>query len=64
MNTIDIVVLVILTYFVFRGSKAGMIEELLGITGWVIAVILAALAAVGYIVVRQRIGETLKLADV
>ncbi|MBN2357028.1 CvpA family protein [candidate division KSB1 bacterium] len=41
MNTIDIIVLVVLTYFVYKGSKAGMIEELLGITGWVIAIILA-----------------------
>jgi len=41
MNTVDIVVLIILLYFVYKGSRAGLIDELLGITGWVLAIILA-----------------------
>ncbi len=41
MNTIDIIVLIILVYFVYQGSRFGMVAEFLGITGWVIAIILA-----------------------
>jgi len=55
MNTIDIAVLIMLVYFVYRGAQAGLVEELLGITGWVVAVIVALRfggAAGAYVVER------------
>jgi uncharacterized membrane protein required for colicin V production len=41
MNIIDFAVLIMLIYFVYRGAQAGLVDELLGITGWVVAVIVA-----------------------
>jgi len=41
MNTVDIVILIILTIFVYFGARRGLIDEILGLTGWIIAVICA-----------------------
>ncbi|MBN2410415.1 CvpA family protein [candidate division KSB1 bacterium] len=41
MNTVDIVILVFLTVFVYLGARRGLIDEILGLTGWIIAVVCA-----------------------
>lgn len=41
MNTLDVVIFITLCYFVYRGAQAGLIGELLGITGWLLAGLLA-----------------------
>ena len=41
MNAIDVIIIISLTYFVYRGAVQGLIGELLGATGWIIAAILA-----------------------
>lgn len=41
MNAIDIIIIIGLTYFVYRGAVQGLIGELFGATGWIIATILA-----------------------
>jgi len=60
MNAFDVVIILALTFFVYRGAKNGLIGELLGITGWLLAGIIAlrygSLAA-------QRISGMIKLPD-
>jgi membrane protein required for colicin V production len=41
MNPVDLLILAALVLFVFIGAKRGMIEELLGLTGWIIAILMA-----------------------
>lgn len=41
MNAIDVIIIICLTYFVYRGAVQGLIGELLGVTGWILATILA-----------------------
>jgi len=41
MNTVDIVILAILTVFVYLGARRGLIDEILGLTGWIIAIVCA-----------------------
>ncbi len=41
MNTVDIVILVFLTVFVYFGARRGLIDEILGLTGWIIAIVCA-----------------------
>ena len=38
---IDVLIVVGLTIFVYKGAQKGMAEELLGLTGWLLAVLLA-----------------------
>jgi membrane protein required for colicin V production len=41
MSIIDILIIAVITIFVYRGAKNGMVNELLGFTGWVLAILLA-----------------------
>jgi membrane protein required for colicin V production len=41
MNAIDVIIIICLTYFVYRGAVQGLIGELLGATGWIMATVLA-----------------------
>jgi membrane protein required for colicin V production len=41
MNAIDILIILVITFFVYKGAKQGMVEELLGVTGWVLAILFA-----------------------
>lgn len=41
MNFVDFLIVIALTIFVAQGSRRGMIEEVLGLTGWIMAVLLA-----------------------
>ncbi len=41
MNPVDLLILAALVLFVFIGAKRGMIEELLGLTGWIVAILMA-----------------------
>lgn len=41
MNAIDVIIIICLTYFVYRGAVQGLIGELLGATGWIVATIMA-----------------------
>ncbi len=41
MNPADIAIIAIILVFVFLGVKKGLLDEILGITGWIIAVICA-----------------------
>ncbi len=41
MNILDFIVIGILTLFVFLGARRGFMDEILGITGWIIAIICA-----------------------
>ncbi|HNR68791.1 MAG TPA: CvpA family protein [bacterium] len=55
MNEIDIAILLGITIFVYRGARHGMAQELLGITGWVLALLIAmrmAARVAGWIVHR------------
>jgi membrane protein required for colicin V production len=41
MNIVDILIILSLALFLFFGAKRGMIKELLGLTGWILAVLMA-----------------------
>jgi len=41
MNLVDVFIIIILSIFVAQGAKRGMIDEVLGLTGWIVAVLLA-----------------------
>jgi membrane protein required for colicin V production len=41
MNPVDIAIAVIVLLFVYLGARRGIISEILGITGWVVAILLA-----------------------
>ena len=41
MSLIDFLIIIVLTIFVAFGSKKGMIAEILGLTGWAVAVLVA-----------------------
>ncbi|HPG41059.1 MAG TPA: CvpA family protein [bacterium] len=41
MNPTDLVIIAVILVFVYLGTKKGLIDEILGITGWIIAVICA-----------------------
>ncbi len=41
MNALDIIIFITLTFFVYRGAQNGLIGELLGMTGWLLAGLLA-----------------------
>src|SRR5512136_2359 len=41
MNPIDIAIVVIVLLFVYLGARRGIVSEILGITGWVVAILLA-----------------------
>jgi len=41
MMIVDLVIVLGLTLFVYMGARRGMIDELLGLTGWIIAILLA-----------------------
>jgi len=67
MNVIDYVVLVLLIYFVYHGAQAGLMDELLGITGWVVAVIVALRfggAAGAYVVEKIPLAASISVSIV
>lgn len=41
MNAVDFFILIVLIIFIALGSKRGMIEEVLGLTGWIVAILIA-----------------------
>ena len=41
MTIFDIIILVMLTVFIYRGVQKGMMNELTGLTGWVVALLVA-----------------------
>jgi len=54
---IDVLIVVGLTIFVYRGAQRGMVEELLGLTGWLLAFLLAlrfGAAAGNYIAAKAK----------
>ena len=55
MYVFDVIILVMLTLFIYRGVQKGMMNELIGLTGWVIALLIAirgAGIACGFILAR------------
>ncbi len=41
MYIMDLLIVAALTYFVYKGARKGLTAEMLGVTGWIIAAILA-----------------------
>ncbi len=41
MSIVDIVIIIMLVFFTYFGAKRGLVEELLGLTGWILAFLVA-----------------------
>ncbi len=41
MNLMDLLIIAALTWFVYKGAQTGLAKELVGLTGWLIAAVLA-----------------------
>jgi membrane protein required for colicin V production len=57
---IDIMIIIGLVIFVYRGAQKGMVEELLGLTGWLLAILLAI--KLGGTAARILVGKVPRMA--